>query len=87
MFAPVIGIPEDPVTGNASGCLGAYLVHHDLLSGDETGVASFYAGQGLEVGRPGRVLVEATRSSSDGPIAIRIAGEAVITLKGIMVAP
>jgi len=87
MFAPIIGIPEDPVTGNASGCLGAYLVHHDLLSGDETGVASFYAGQGLEVGRPGRVLVEATRSSSDGPIAIRIAGEAVITLKGIMVAP
>ena len=87
MFAPSIGIPEDPVTGNASGCLGAYLVHHGLLSVNAIGVASFYAGQGLEVGRPGRVLVEATRARSKGTIAIRIAGEAVITLRGEMVAP
>ena len=87
MFAPIIGISEDPVTGNASGCLGAYLVHHDLLSVNEVGIASFYAGQGLVVGRPGRVLVEATRASSNGTIAIRIAGEAVITLRGEMVAP
>ena len=27
MFAPAIGIAEDPVTGNANGPLGAYLVH------------------------------------------------------------
>jgi len=87
MFAPAIGIPEDPVTGNASGCLGAYLVHHGLLPIGGDGVASFYAGQGFEVGRPGRVLVEATRSSPNEPIAVRIAGEAVITLKGTMVAP
>ena len=31
MFAPAIGIPEDPVTGNANGPLGAYLVHHKIL--------------------------------------------------------
>ena len=31
MFAPAIGIPEDPVTGNANGPLGGYLVHHKLL--------------------------------------------------------
>ena len=31
MFAPAIGIDEDPVTGNANGPLGAYLVRHGLL--------------------------------------------------------
>ncbi|MFT8363129.1 MAG: PhzF family phenazine biosynthesis isomerase [Sporolactobacillus sp.] len=31
MFAPAIGINEDPVTGNANGPLGAYLVHHHLV--------------------------------------------------------
>lgn len=31
MFAPAIGINEDPVTGNANGPLGAYLVHHRLV--------------------------------------------------------
>lgn len=31
MFAPIIGINEDPVTGNAHGPLGAYLVHHGLV--------------------------------------------------------
>jgi aminoglycoside 6-adenylyltransferase len=30
MFAPAIGINEDPVTGNANGPLGAYLVRHGL---------------------------------------------------------
>ncbi len=31
MFAPAIGIEEDPVTGNANGPLGAYLVHCGLV--------------------------------------------------------
>ncbi len=28
MFAPALGVPEDPATGSANGALGAYLVHH-----------------------------------------------------------
>lgn len=87
MFAPAIGIPEDPVTGNASGCLGAYLVHHGLLASDPDGHARFVAGQGAEVGRPGRVLVEATKQSPAAPIHIRIAGDAVVTLKGSLAVP
>ncbi len=31
MFAPAIGISEDPVTGNANGPLGAYLVHYKVI--------------------------------------------------------
>src|SRR5678816_917197 len=28
MFCPVLGVPEDPVSGNAHGMLGVYLLHH-----------------------------------------------------------
>lgn len=31
MFSPAIGIVEDPVTGNANGPMGAWLVHHNVL--------------------------------------------------------
>ena len=31
MFAPLIGIVEDPATGSASGALGAYLVQHGVV--------------------------------------------------------
>jgi PhzF family phenazine biosynthesis protein len=57
MFCPALGIPEDPVSGNAHGLLGAYLAHHELLAreGDR---AAFCALQGHYVSRPGRVDVE-----------------------------
>jgi PhzF family phenazine biosynthesis protein len=57
MFCPSIGIPEDPVSGNAHGLLGAYLLHHGLLDreGDR---ARFSGAQGQFQHRPGRVDVE-----------------------------
>src|SRR5450631_2936883 len=53
MFCPALGIPEDPVSGNAHGILGAYLAHHGLLPrhGER---ASFTAEQGQSLHRPGR---------------------------------
>jgi len=32
MFCPALGIPEDPVSGNAHGLLGAYLAELGLLA-------------------------------------------------------
>ncbi len=57
MFCPALGIPEDPVSGNAHGLLGAYLARYELLArlGDR---ASFSGAQGHYVSRPGRVDVE-----------------------------
>jgi PhzF family phenazine biosynthesis protein len=57
MFCPSIGIPEDPVSGNAHGLLGAYLSQLGLLprSGDR---AAFVGAQGASLHRPGRVEVE-----------------------------
>ncbi|QEE30212.1 PhzF family phenazine biosynthesis isomerase [Terriglobus albidus] len=54
MFAPAVGIPEDPVTGNGNGPLGAYLVKHGF-SGIRDGRFSFQALQGRKIGRPGVV--------------------------------
>jgi PhzF family phenazine biosynthesis protein len=57
MFCPAIGIPEDPVSGNAHGLLGAYLLHHGLLQA-EGDRARFSGAQGHYQQRPGRVDVE-----------------------------
>ena len=31
LFAPLLGVPEDPATGSANGALGAYLVRHEAV--------------------------------------------------------
>ncbi|MCP4154281.1 MAG: PhzF family isomerase, partial [bacterium] len=56
MFAPAVGIPEDPVTGNANGPLGAYLIFNKIvpIEGD---VFKFTGKQGEKMGRPGTIEV------------------------------
>nr|WP_136810245.1 PhzF family isomerase [Desulfosediminicola flagellatus] len=79
MFAPAIGINEDPVTGNANGPLGAYLVHNKLVD-TESDILTFKGAQGEAIGREG--CVEVSVSIIDGvPSLIRIAGEAVTLFK------
>lgn len=79
MFAPAIGIPEDPVTGNANGPLGAYLVHHHLVH-PENNAFTFYARQGESILRPGTICVHV--SLKDGtPITVKVSGHAVITFE------
>jgi PhzF family phenazine biosynthesis protein len=79
MFAPAIGIPEDPVTGNANGPLGAYLAKHGLAS-PEGGTLSFRALQGEALGRPGIVEVTVETEGST-PKVVRVAGRAVIAFQ------
>ncbi|MEI1691839.1 PhzF family isomerase [Acinetobacter nosocomialis] len=74
MFAPAIGINEDPVTGNANGPAGAYLVHHDLIECDQK--VSYWGYQGLAIQRPGRVLVTVEKTNSI--LHVSIAGQAVL---------
>lgn len=75
MFCPALGIPEDPVSGNAHGLLGAYLAHQGLLTPHE-GRARFSGIQGHHLHRPGRVEVEL--DFADGQLAgVWIRGQAV----------
>lgn len=79
MFAPAIGVNEDPVTGNANGPLGAYLVKHGLVEHNGS-IYSFKAEQGYAIGRSG--IVEVTVKLNNGkPEQVKIAGKAVIVFK------
>jgi PhzF family phenazine biosynthesis protein len=57
MFCPALGIPEDPVSGNAHGLLGAYLAQFGLVT-PTAGRVSFSGAQGQSMHRPGKVDVE-----------------------------
>ncbi|UCE17200.1 MAG: PhzF family isomerase [Gemmatimonadota bacterium] len=79
MFAPAIGILEDPVTGNANGPLGAYLVKHRFAEHDGN-VLSFKAEQGEAIGRSG--IVDVTVKIHNGnPIQVKVGGRAVIVFR------
>ena len=75
MFAPGIGIAEDPVTGNANGPLGAYLVRHGLLERGD-GERRYRARQTTGHGRGGWMDV-AVRVENGEPVHVRIEGRAV----------
>lgn len=80
MFAPAIGVNEDPVTGNANGPLGAYIIEHNL-SGFEGNKFYFKAKQGEAMGRPGIIEVEVTIDDEGKPVSVKIGGDAVIVFK------
>jgi len=78
-FAPAIGVPEDPVTGTASGAVGAYLREVGAFDGDFPDELRFEQGHFLD--RPGRVRVRV-----DGD-AVRVGGRAVVSMEGDLRAP
>jgi PhzF family phenazine biosynthesis protein len=76
MFAPAIGVAEDPVTGNGNGPLGAFLVQHHLVDHPQNGAWSFRSAQGHCVSRPG--IADVTVMIEDGrPARVHVAGTAV----------
>ncbi|WP_027624479.1 PhzF family isomerase [Clostridium lundense] len=79
MFAPAIGISEDPVTGNANGPLGAYLVHHNLVKHNNS-VFRFKAKQGEAIKRPGIIEVQVKIEDKE-PVEVKVSGNAVIIFK------
>jgi PhzF family phenazine biosynthesis protein len=80
MFCPMIGVPEDPVSGNAHGMLGVYLLQHGLLAADD-GTARLVGHQGRFVDRPGTVEVEVTAASGKRATGVRVTGDAVIVFQ------
>ena len=79
MFAPKIGIMEDPVTGNANGPLGAYIVHHRLRPANGT-FFSFIGQQGEAMKRKGQVEVR-VHIQNNQPVKVQIAGYAMPVLE------
>lgn len=81
MFAPTLGITEDPATGGASGPLGAYLVCHRLVSHEAA--RSMTSLQGAAMGRPSRIYISiASRGAEISEV--KVGGEAVLVGSGEM---
>jgi trans-2,3-dihydro-3-hydroxyanthranilate isomerase len=79
MFAPGLGVPEDPATGSASGPLGCYLVHHGLVAGDAA--LRIVSLQGVAMARPSRIHI-AVSGSRGAIVQVRVGGEAVLVARG-----
>ncbi|WP_255169790.1 PhzF family phenazine biosynthesis protein [Natrononativus amylolyticus] len=77
MFAPGAGVPEDPVTGTASGAVGAYLERYGAL---DPFPEECRLEQGHYVDRPGTVRVRIDD-------AVRVGGRGVTALDGTLVVP
>ncbi|MFY0605956.1 MAG: PhzF family phenazine biosynthesis protein [Cyclobacteriaceae bacterium] len=77
MFAPEIGIMEDPATGSANGPLICYLTKYGLAKG------SIISLQGYEMGRPSQLFVEAITNQVGEIIEVKVGGKCVETGKGV----
>lgn len=81
-FAPVAGLPEDPVTGSASGALGAYLASwRNAGSTDRRGLALKVV-QGVAMGRPGEALVHVVGAGDVTKVSV--GGHAVVVAEGVL---
>ena len=78
MFAPLVGVVEDPATGSANAALAALLT--SLAPGDNLALAYDIA-QGEEMGRPSRLLATA-RKTPEGPVLATVSGACVGMMQG-----
>ena len=78
MFAPLSGILEDPATGSANAALAALLT--SLAPGVDVDLI-YDIEQGIEVGRPSRIIATA-RKTAEGPVLATVAGSCVPMLSG-----
>jgi trans-2,3-dihydro-3-hydroxyanthranilate isomerase len=82
MFAPDIGVAEDPATGIASGPLGCYLVRQKIVPADKAD--AMLSLQGVKMGRPSHVHIS-IGVAQDGQIdRVRVGGEAVLAGEGTL---
>lgn len=81
MFAPRIGVPEDPATGSACVALAGYLAARDSR---RDGTLRWVVEQGFEMGRPSILEIEADKSNG-AVTAARVGGRSVLVSEGTMV--
>ena len=81
MFAPSIGILEDPATGSASGALGAYLVQNGVVEVAPT--TDIVVEQGYEIERPSQILVR-VESDDDTIKTVKVGGQCVMVVEGTL---
>ena len=77
VFAPALGVPEDPATGSSNGCLAAYLARHAVLG---SGHVAARVEQGYELGRPSLVHLEAVDRGQT--VDVEVGGRVIDVARG-----
>jgi trans-2,3-dihydro-3-hydroxyanthranilate isomerase len=81
MFAPGLGVAEDPATGSAAASFAGWLARK--LPQPRDGTLAVRLDQGIEMGRPAELHVEFDRR--DGLVtAVRVGGAAVMVAEGTL---
>ena len=78
-FADYYGVPEDPATGSANGCLAAYLVKYDYFGKKRIDTR---VEQGYEIGRKSLLLLKA--EEKEGKFYITVGGKVLLIAKGTL---
>jgi trans-2,3-dihydro-3-hydroxyanthranilate isomerase len=81
MFAPALGISEDPATGGASGPLGCYLVRHKIVAPDGNGKVECISEQGMEMGRPSFIKIR-IEQNGEGISGVKVGGQCYLIGEG-----
>jgi trans-2,3-dihydro-3-hydroxyanthranilate isomerase len=84
MFAPEVGISEDPATGGACGPLGVYLVRHGVVSA--AGGTRMLNLQGVSMKRPSFIHISIDPTGST-PARPRVGGTSVLAAEGTLNVP
>lgn len=80
VFADYYGVPEDPATGSANGCLAGYLVKHRYFGDDEIDIR---VEQGYEIGRESLLFLKAEQKKEG--IDVFVGGRVIMVAKGELV--
>jgi trans-2,3-dihydro-3-hydroxyanthranilate isomerase len=83
MFAPELGVVEDPATGSATGPLAAFMMAHGLVAGADG--TRFVSEQGVKMGR--RSVLHVFVHGQHGSEGIEVGGNTVPVASGIMRLP
>ncbi len=76
-FADYYGVPEDPATGSANGCLAGYLVEYRYFDNDRIDIR---VDQGYEIDRPSLLYLKAERSGDK--IVVNVGGRVIMVAEG-----
>ena len=80
VFVPDLSVPEDPATGSACAALGGFLAARTPRL---DGTLRWVVEQGIEMGRPSRLEVEADRTGGT-TTAVRVGGASVVVAEGVL---
>jgi len=80
VFADYYGVPEDPATGSANGCLAGYLVKYRYFENNRIDIR---VEQGYEIGRPSLLFLKA--EEKEDKINVSVGGKVIMTAKGELV--